>query len=68
MATKQTRLMAIRLKRGETRQKVSKYTKVPYSTLKRLELRSSDLVNVRYLRDLCDYYDEPFDVANLLGV
>lgn len=68
MATKTTRLMAIRLKRGETRQKVSKYTGVPYSTLKRLELRSSDLINVRYLRDLCDYYDEPFDVAKLLGV
>jgi transcriptional regulator with XRE-family HTH domain len=68
MANKKTRLMAIRLKRGETRQKVSKYTGVPYNTLKRLEERASDLINVRYLRDLCEYYDEPFDVAKLLGV
>lgn len=68
MAKKNTRLMAIRLKRGETRQKVSKYTGVPYNSLKRLELRASDTVNLAHLKELCEYYGEPFDVANLLGV
>jgi transcriptional regulator with XRE-family HTH domain len=68
MSKQKTRLLAIRLKRGETRPKVSKYTGVPYNTLKRLETRASDTINVVYLKELCAYYDEPFDVARLLGI
>ena len=63
-----TKLQMIREERGEDRQTVSKATGVPYNTLKRLELRASDTINIRHLRTLADYYGQPLDVGHLLGV
>lgn len=63
-----TNLEKIRVEKGLTRKDVSVATGVPYNTLKRLELRSSDQVNIQYLKRLADYYNQPLDVAHLLGV
>ncbi len=62
-----TRLKKIRLKRKETKYKVSKYTKIPYSTLTRLEEREGDTVNLVQLKELCAYYGVEFDVRHLLN-
>jgi len=64
----QTNLEKIRVEKGLTRKDVAVATGVPYNTLKRLELRSSDQVNIQYLKRLADYYNQPLDVQHLLGV
>lgn len=63
-----TKLQELREDRGLTRWKVAKETGVPYNTLKRLEERASDQVNLAFLKTLADYYGQPLDVRHLLGV
>jgi transcriptional regulator with XRE-family HTH domain len=63
-----TKLQELREAKGKTRQEVSKATGIPYNTLKRLELRNSDLVNLQTLSTLAAYYNQPLDVRHLLGV
>lgn len=63
-----TKLQQIREDRGETRYSVAAATKVPYSTLTRLEERASDNVNLAHLKTLADYYGQPLDVRHLLGL
>lgn len=63
-----TKLQEIREERGLTRADVAKATGVPYNTLKRLELRTSDQVNLQHLKALAAFYNQPLDVGHLLGV
>jgi transcriptional regulator with XRE-family HTH domain len=63
-----TKLQELREEKGMTRQEVSKATGIPYNTLKRLEMRESDLVNLENLSTLATFYGQPLDVRHLLGV
>jgi hypothetical protein len=61
-----TRLEQLRFDRGEDRQTVSKATGIPYNSLKRLETRISNTVNLAHLGTLAEYYGQPLDVRHLL--
>lgn len=64
-----TKLQELREQKGLTRKDVSVATGIPYNSLKRLELRTSEhLVNVTHLKTLARYYDQPLDLQHLLGV
>jgi len=61
-----TKLFEIRVKRGVSRQRVSRDTGIPYSTLERLEKGIGDRVNLVHLRKLAEYYGAEFNVKEML--